>query len=48
MREGHVDDRNRVVVPNYSRYLRFPAQPAIRELDDEGMTLTRFAGTCEK
>jgi hypothetical protein len=38
MREGHVDDRNRVVVPNYSRYLRFQRNQLIRELDDEGLT----------
>lgn len=38
MREGHVDDRNRVVVPNYSRYLRFQRNQLIRELDDEGFT----------
>ncbi len=36
MREGHVDDRNRVVVPNYSRYLRFQRNELIRELDDDG------------
>lgn len=38
MREGHVDDRNRVVVPNYSRYLRFQRNQLIRELDEEGHT----------
>lgn len=38
MREGHVDDRNRVVVPNYSRYLRFQRNQLIRELDEEGLS----------
>lgn len=36
MQHGHVDDRNRVVVPNLQRYLRFQRNQLIRQLVAEG------------
>jgi hypothetical protein len=36
MQGGHVDDRCRVVVPNYSRYLRFQRNQLIKQLIAEG------------
>lgn len=36
MKEEHVDDRCRVVVPNYGRYLRFQRNRLIRQLIAEG------------
>jgi len=36
MQDGHVDDRCRVVVPNYTRYLRFQRNRLIRQLVGEG------------
>lgn len=36
MQHGHVDDRNRIVVPNLQRYLRFQRNQLIRQLVAEG------------
>lgn len=37
MRYGHVDDRSRVVVPNFSRYTRFQRNQLVRNLAMEGL-----------
>ncbi len=36
MRHGHVDDRNRIVVPNLQRYMRFQRNQMIRQLVADG------------
>lgn len=36
MQGGHIDERCRVVVPNYQRYLRFQRNRMIRQLIDDG------------
>jgi hypothetical protein len=36
MQGGHVDDRCRVVVPNYSRYLRYQRNQLVRQLIADG------------
>lgn len=39
MQHGHVDDRNRIVVPNLQRYMRFQRNQLIRQLVLDGLCL---------
>lgn len=40
MQGGHIDERCRVVVPNYQRYMRFQRNRMIRQLIDDGHDVT--------